>query len=517
MRISTSIFFEQGVQSMQQHQAELVRQQQLLSSGRRALTPADDPVATTRALEVKQSQALNQQYDINAGNAQSQLGLEEQALKSVVNLLQDVKVLALNANNAPLGNNDRLSIATDLRGRFEELLGLANSTDGNGQYLFSGYQGSNKAFSEVAPGYVVYNGDQGQRMVQVSPSQQIAISDSGSDVFQRIRNGNGNFVTSAARMSTTAATANTGTGKISTVSVSGPPYNTNLSQPVTITFTSPTTFDVTGTGTGLPATGVSYTAGAPISYNGWTASITGVPATGDVFNIAPNAGTGIISVGVVNNQSAWNAATNKNLSIRFAVDNTVTPAVTTYDIVNNVTGNSLLTGAAASNFGPYARTYSAGTAISLKSQGAEPAFDYGASVEISGVPANGDTFNVAASSSTDIFTTLSNLITALQTPVTSGAGTASLNNSLNTALKEIDNSIEQVLTVEASVGARLRAAEVAQSTGQDLALQYQQTLSNLQDLDYAKAISDLNFQQMQLDAAQKSFMQVQSLSLFNYL
>ena len=70
---------------------------------------------------------------------------------------------------------------------------------------------------------------------------------------------------------------------------SPPPPNANLQQPVTITFTSPTTYDVSGTGTGNP-TGVSYTPGADITYNGWTTQIAGAPVTGDVFSITPNTG-----------------------------------------------------------------------------------------------------------------------------------------------------------------------------------------------------------------------------------
>lgn len=87
-----------------------------------------------------------------------------------------------------------------------------------------------------------------------------------------------------------AANANTGSGAISAGSVNAPPPpNANLQQPVTITFTSATTFDVTGTGTGNP-TGLTYVPGATISYNGWSATINGNPASGDSFTVGPNTG-----------------------------------------------------------------------------------------------------------------------------------------------------------------------------------------------------------------------------------
>jgi flagellar hook-associated protein 3 FlgL len=73
------------------------------------------------------------------------------------------------------------------------------------------------------------------------------------------------------------------------------------------------------------------------------------------------------------------------------------------------------------------------------------------------------------------------------------------------------------LRVRASVGARAKEVDTARNAAADLAQQYATTLSQLQDLDYAKAISDLTFQQVSLEAAQKSFLRVQGLSLFEYI
>ncbi|HVY08467.1 MAG TPA: flagellar hook-associated protein FlgK [Burkholderiales bacterium] len=94
-------------------------------------------------------------------------------------------------------------------------------------------------------------------------------------------------IAAAAPVRTSQGTANTGTGKVSAGVVNA--LNANLQQPVTITFTSPTTFDVTGTGTGNP-TGVTYTPGQDITFNGWTIQISGTPAAGDTFGVGPNSG-----------------------------------------------------------------------------------------------------------------------------------------------------------------------------------------------------------------------------------
>ena len=190
-------------------------------------------MAAARVLEVSQSKAINQQYDVNTNSATSALGLEDATLTSVENLIQSVHDAAITAGGPSMDSATLKGLATGLRGSYQQLLGLANSTDGNGQYMFSGYKGSTQPFSETSPGNVAYNGDQGQRLMQISPSRQIAVSDAGSDVFMQIKNGNGTFVTAA-------AAGNTGTGLISAGSATTT-YDGNSYQ---ISFTSATTYDV---------------------------------------------------------------------------------------------------------------------------------------------------------------------------------------------------------------------------------------------------------------------------------
>jgi len=402
MRISTNTMYDMGVAGMQQATSDLIRTQQQVSSGRRILTPSDDPVASARVLDLTQSQSINKQYDTNTGSATSSLGMEESTLASVGNLIQSMQTTAVYAGNGTLNNSDRASLATELRANYQELLGLANNTDGNGLYLFSGYKGVTKPFVETSLGNVTYQGDQGQRLIQISPSRQMAVSDSGSSVFQQIKNGNGTIVGAA-------AAANTGAGIIDPATVTNL-ADANLRQPVSIVFNNPpTTFSVTGTGTGNPVN-VPYTSGSTISYNGWSMNITGAPQPGDTFTVQP-------------------------------------------------------------------------------------------------------------SSNVDIFKTLGDFIAQLETPI-QGGGTgaaAKLTNNINTALQNFGQSLQNVLTVRTSVGTRMNEVDSVKSAGEDLQLQYQQTISSLQDMDYAQAITDLTRQKASLEAAQLSFTKIQSLSLFNYI
>jgi flagellar hook-associated protein 3 FlgL len=109
------------------------------------------------------------------------------------------------------------------------------------------------------------------------------------------------------------------------------------------------------------------------------------------------------------------------------------------------------------------------------------------------------------------------LIAAVAAPTSGQSGSAKLSNGLNTALLNLDRGLDNVLGVRATIGTRLQEVDTLQSAGESLGIQYQQTLSQLRDVDYAKAISTLNQQQMYLEAAQKSFTKISGLSLFQYM
>lgn len=434
MRISTQTIFEQGIFNLQRNTADLVRGQEQIATGRRILTPSDDPVAAARALEVGQARFANDQLIRNADSAEAAIGMQEEALGRYTRLLQDVKTSLVGAGNGVLSGRERRDIAAELRGRYDELIALANTTDSNGLYLFSGYQGSTQPFAQNAPGVVAYSGDQGQRLIQVGPVRDLPVSFAGSDVFQRIRNGNGTFVTAAADA---------------------------------------------------------------------------------------NIGTGIVTKGVVTNPAAWDdPANSRAYEIRFHVDSSATTPVTTYDIVDTVNGVSMLTGGPASA-GPHTRVFQSGATIDLSTQtppdtNSTP-FDYGIEFSIAGAPADGDTFTVNQSTAKDVFSSLYDLITAIEGSGTGAAANTRLTNALNTAHNNLDNALDVSLTITAAVGAYSQEIDTNRNAAQDLRLQFEKTIAGLEGLDYNEAISKLTFSQVSLQAAQKSFMQIQALTLFDYL
>ncbi|SDN42016.1 flagellar hook-associated protein FlgL [Polaromonas sp. JS666] len=290
MRISTQSFYEQSQSAMGSQQSSLLRVQQQIGAMTKILAPSDDPLGATRALAVSQSIALNSQYATSRKQAGQMLSLEENSLQSVTTVLQNVKSLLVEAGNGTMTDADRATLATTLQSAFDQLQGLANTDDGNGQFLFAGFKTGSPPFVKQADGSILYAGDQGQRLMQVDVSRQMAGSDDGRSIFQSVQGGAG-YVTQA-------QAGNTGSGVFSASSVSNI-ADPNYGKDFVITFTTPTTYQV-DTNT-LPPVAIvpstAFTAGSPIQFGGLQLSIIGTPAAGDSFHVATakNAGTDVFA------------------------------------------------------------------------------------------------------------------------------------------------------------------------------------------------------------------------------
>lgn len=304
MRISTNTLFQSGINKISDLQSDQSRLQQQISTGKRILSPADDPVASARALQIQQALATNSQYSNNRIIAQNQLGLVDNTLGSVSDLILSVQSTMVSAGNGTYSNAERSYMASELRGTLDQLIGLANTKDGAGHYLFAGAKNDAPAFVKTATG-ASYQGDNNQLLLQVSSSRQMAISDTGQNLFL---------------------------------------------------------------------------------------------------------------------------------------------------------GNA-----------------------------------------------------------TDVFKTLTDLANLLDTPVNTAADRTALQAGLATADTNMNQILDNVLNSRAVAGTRLKELDGIEQAGQDTNLQLTQTLSGLQDLDYAQAVSDLNKQQTILSAAQQSFVKTTGLSLFNFI
>lgn len=406
IRLATSAIFNSATTQISNLTTQLATTQNQLSTGQRVLTAADDPIASARALEVTQAQSMNTQFATNRTNAKSSLNLVDQTMQDVTTQIQNIQSLIVTAGNGSYTQSDRQALATQLQGQLTDLIGMANTADGSGGYLFSGYASTTQPFTQTPTG-ATYQGDQGVRTLQVGSSRKMSVTTNGSAIFDAVTTGNGTFQTQA-------ATSNTGSG--------------------------------------------------------------------------------IVSPGSVTDRTQL---TNHNYSINFAVSGD--PAVTTYS-VNDTTTNPPT--AVLSN-----QPYTDGASISFG----------GMSTSITGAPADGDSFTVQPSQKQSVFTTIQDLINTLKAPADGSSGKAALANNLATASSNMQNALDNVMTVQATVGSNLKELDTLDTSGSALDTQYTQTLNDLTSADMVKTISLFTQQQQTLQAAQVSFKTMSGLSLFNYI
>jgi len=304
MRISTNTIYQAGITRISNLQSDQARLSEQISTGRRISSPSDDPVAAARALEISSAKNANAKFAETRQTAELKLNTLESNLTSVTNLLVSTQSTLVGAGNATLSDTERGFIASELKSTLDALIGLANTQDASGNYLYAGFKSSTTPFVANATG-ATYAGDSNQQLLQVDSQRQMAINATGDSVFQ----GHGN----------------------------------------------------------------------------------------------------------------------------------------------------------------------------------------------------------------DVFSTLSNLVSLLNTPITDATTQATYNTGISTAIASLKGSVDNVLNVRADIGAKLNELDNLDTAGSDRALQYSKSLSDLQDTDYASALSDLAKQQTIMEAAQKSFVEVTSLSLFKLI
>lgn len=215
-----------------------------------------------------------------------------------------------------------------------------------------------------------------------------------------------------------------------------------------------------------------------------------IPGGNGSYTISPdagNAGTASWSSATVTNGTPFVAGT-------YTLEFTVTASGTTWEARN--AGGPVASG-----------TYAPGESISFQ----------GATIEFQGTPANGDQFTVASSRFQDVFRTVQDFITTLGTNTNDAAGRATFQNQINANLQNLDQALQHVSNFRSQVGARLATIDQQLDNNADVALELKSSLSTIQDLDYATAISKLEQQLTSLEAAQKAYARTQSFSLFDVL
>lgn len=188
MRISTMQIYNGGTAGIQNLQSDLYSAQNQVSTMRRIVTPKDDPIGAAQALMATQAGAVNQLYLKNQGAADSKLSALDSTLQGINEELVNIYDKSIAAGNGAYSDSDRKAIAAELTERLDSLVSLANTQDGNGRYVFAGFQSTTKPFGGSP---VTYAGDDGQQKLQVTASQFVTTNLSGNDVFVNVVDANG--------------------------------------------------------------------------------------------------------------------------------------------------------------------------------------------------------------------------------------------------------------------------------------------------------------------------------------
>jgi flagellar hook-associated protein 3 FlgL len=292
MRISTQQLFNRGLEQIQEVTAQQQKTQLQLSTGKKILTPADDPVASARILELNQELAINEQFQSNIDLVDGRLELQDDMLGSIGSAVQRVRELAVTAGNGIFNANDLNSIAVEAEVILDQLAGLLNSQDAGGEYLFSGFQGGTEPFQKNISGAYTYQGDEGRRFVQVGPSVSIASTENGKQIFQDVAVNENTFYTLTSPTNQSEPAAQITTGQVIDQDV----YDAFYPEDLTITFNTPTDYSITEASTGrLVVANQPFISNAPISINGLQFEISGSPVPGDTFAVQSSEKQGVLT------------------------------------------------------------------------------------------------------------------------------------------------------------------------------------------------------------------------------
>lgn len=316
MRLSTNTIFQGNTNRLMDLQNDLNKLNNQITTGKRVNSPADDPVAAARILELNNAKTVNDIYTNTRKTATTTLETYETNLTSVTSVIQDVQSALVAAGNGSYDDAQRSSIATELQSRLETLLSLANAQNSQGNYMYSGAKTGSAAYVDDGSGNLTFNGNSTRMRMQV---------------------------------------------------------------------------------------------------------------------VAPRF------------DSLGNLTTDNQMNVTFTGDNVF--------------------------------------------------------------QANGN----------DLFATLKNTITLLNTPITDSTTQANFTTGLADSISKVQGSLDQVLNVRAEIGSKLNQIDTLDVTGNDLSLQYDTSLSSLEDLDYNQALSDLSKKNIILEAAQKAFIATTSTNLFDLI
>ncbi|AUG09191.1 flagellar hook-associated protein 3 [Pseudomonas sp. S09G 359] len=543
MRISTQQYFDTSASKYQSNYSSVVQAQQQASSGVRVQTAADDPVAAQRLLMLQQQKDMLAQYSGNITSIQNTLTNEESVLTAISTTIQAGSQLALRAGGVT-SDADRKSIAVEVGALEDQLLGLLNSKDSAGNYLFSGSKTDTPPYSRNNDGTYSYQGDENELSLQVSETLNVRTSDTGKTILEGAVNTSrtqSNYIAPAAGPVAPAISPPLVDDHKVAISAglvtSGVDYTKQFAdgQPYKVTFTSSTQYVVTDKDNNnitsqLPGNGTFD------STKEGSASINVRGVKFDITVDLTDTATGPNADALVTGREFSLSATPDAFNISRTASNTSSAQLVNAQVSSSADYASTFPGNSGilikfddtdpSQFKVYAQPYTANSKPIVDNgvvvPGIAPAKDTitaaGVTFELSSAPNAGDQFAVGNTTqkTQNALDTLGQLRKALELPADGIPGArVKLQDALNAAVSNLTNSSDQVDNVRGSIGARQNALTVQASENTSVGLANTSTMSALANVDMGEAAINLTLQQTMLEASQLAFVKVSQLSLFN--
>lgn len=538
MRISTQQYFDTSAAKYQNNYSGVVQAQQQASSGVRVQTAGDDPVAAQRLLMLQQQKDMLAQFSGNISNINSSLTNEESVLTAINATIQAASQLALKAGGVT-SDADRKSISVEVGALEDQLLGLLNSKDAAGNYLFSGSKTDTPPYSRNIDGTYNYQGDENELSLQVSETLTVRTGDTGKTILEGAANNSRTQTkyTTPAPVPPATTPSQVDDHKVAISAgliTSSVDYSKSFAdgQPYKVTFTSSTQYVVTDKDNNditsqLPGNG---------TFDSTKEGSASINVRGVKFDISvdlTDKATGPDADAMVKGREFTLAAKPDTFNVSRTASNT---------------SSTQLTNATVSNPAKYASTFPANSGVLVKfSDTDSSAFQVfaqpynanskpidsgvidttttpssitvaGVTFGLSGAPNVGDQFAVGASTqkTQSALDTLSQLRKALEQPADGIPGArVKLQDALNAAVSNLTSSADQVDNVRGSIGARQNALTVQSSENESVGLANKSTMSALANIDMGEAAINLTLQQTMLEASQLAFVKISQLSLFN--
>lgn len=277
MRISTSHSYDATIESLTRRQTDMATAQEQLTTGKRVNRASDDPAGAARAERALAAEANTDAAQRAVDASKNAMTLSESAMGDAEELMQQIRETIVATGNGSYSDAERATLADKIAGLRNQLLSVANRQDGSGTYLFGGQTPDHAPFLDAAGG-VVFQSTSGR--TDAASSDGLPLTVDGQAAWTSGRTGNGVFVTSAA--------VSTGSAWVDSGHVSDPSALTGSNYSLQFSVVGGvTTYSVLQDGTPT-ATGLPYTSGHAIEFDGMSMIVSGQPADGDQFDTTPS-------------------------------------------------------------------------------------------------------------------------------------------------------------------------------------------------------------------------------------